>query len=1398
MIISAKAGKVLTVGLMLSVSSVTLLVADKVVAETTEAWVGEAEDLRAERGFRSGPILPENITFAQRLYGVVSLFGGLESEDFKLSSTRGGDVLHAIVAEGQSAELVWRAEATTSGRIFIGIVDLWNENLTGEETLAVYHNNYLVGRFSLGLAHRMEQRYAFPYSWTLADQRKDVPMELSFEEVNRVFRYGFTMPDRRKFVEGDVLRVVAESPGYYPIMDVSLVPKDDTMRHLDHAILHAENRLWRHGRHEGQVQIAWVTRLPSRSFVRIADQPEAVVDERAEIVSAGDAYAENHQVFVPAPASGESFHYQILAESNEGARVVSDVIEFSTPAPAPQTSSGETDLAFVDPPPGAPAPAYVPLPFPKGELNDVAALRVIDAESGQPLPAQPRIVASYPDGSVMWARLDFTAQPGAAYRVAWGPELPQAEAVAALSVEQSDAAVHVRGPLGEVAFSPSAPAGLETLRVTPVDGPAYDVAAGDMPLYFTGTEGQRYLAGPPHDLRIEQAGHELVTVRAEGHFHDGETPFFHYIARWTLRANEPGIDLEITIGNDLPDTIERMYDPNKQITHFREFVFELPLPEGNDGGLQAVTPEGWLGFPPGDWLSLFQRDENTLRVSDDGQTAEQIEQRLEGSFAVGEGSATLGVRIEKFWQNYPKGVSVTDGRLAIGILPEFEPDDYPEEPYELYTRLFFYTKNGEYRIMHGVQRTHRLSLRFGPSASASTVETSASFFAKMLMPDKAFTAEAGPFGSLRPEDGRFQAFNDWMRLARQHILERRELNREYGWLNFGDWWGERGSNWGNLEYDHAQSCAMEFLRTYDREWFEIGWEAANHQADVDTVGYGRNAGLQVMHAMAHTGREYFHADGETWHSIRDRTGLSRAGYHQAFHAGHMWIGGIAGYHALTADAWLGEVANLFGQTRGRAITFNTSPAAHRGLNLIAFASLYATTRDPFYLNAMRIVRDRYDAIVDPLTGSVHGKLYAQNTIDAQHREAFAFYLDMLPEDQRMEGVFLRSMKAVDLGLWDDEVKGIVTEHHGWWPNRRDSIKWTFAFAQTAVMTGESRWRERLMSKLQDGMTRLPGGGRSMQALTSALQFASLLPAALERLDIEDIEPREVSPEVLEARNKAGRGGAEEQLSTPDETDETDESEQTPDSGAFRLDRWDDDTLVTQTLRPDNPLLALSSRIEGGSAPFPDQRVIVAEGETPIVEAGFIIVETNGEAKQVSTGRYRLGIAAWSGSSRHGNNRSAVSFGLFQTPATDTEQLRVTPENDNLLLGVRLGNRQHLYTSEVDDAAEADHLMLVWRSLDGEVMSQTVPISESDPLVLPFPRYPHRHEAGPISLEMEVANGTLVARVMDCGPEEPVVLLQTSSQAIPSDTKGYFGVTLTAEATPGQSVSTAIGRLDVEP
>ena len=230
---------------------------------------------------------------------------------------------------------------------------------------------------------------------------------------------------------------------------------------------------------------------------------------------------------------------------------------------------------------------------------------------------------------------------------------------------------------------------------------------------------------------------------------------------------------------------------------------------------------------------VFQVDER--QYTRGGQTAGI---HAAGWAAVGAGQAGFALGLREFWQQWPKSIETRDGAVTLGICPEFPAGLYHGKPLAEENKLFYALRNGVHTFKVGVAKTHEFWATF--FAGRPDVEGLSRFFqaAKSRCWPRASPAYVS--SRWRPENfaggfKRFFGYDAWFYRALTAHLKRRDQVREYGMLNYGDWFGEREVNWGNLEYDLASGMFIQYLRTGDRRFFQRGEQAARHHIDVDVV-----------------------------------------------------------------------------------------------------------------------------------------------------------------------------------------------------------------------------------------------------------------------------------------------------------------------------------------------------------------------------------------------------------------------------------------------------------------------------------------------------------------------------------------------------------------------------------
>ena len=206
-------------------------------------------------------------------------------------------------------------------------------------------------------------------------------------------------------------------------------------------------------------------------------------------------------------------------------------------------------------------------------------------------------------------------------------------------------------------------------------------------------------------------------------------------------------------------------------------------------------------------------------------------------------------------------------------------------------------------------------------------------------------AEPGTTGILAQYDKAFA-------LCFAEYWKDRERDREYGMLNFGDWWGERSINWGNSEYDEQHAFLMQFLRTGEARYFVAAEQMEWHNRDVDTIHHHRD--------VSRIGGVYHHAIGHTGGYYRQSPVPGQGIAVGILTVDHVFVRGHLDYYFLTGDRRSLETARMIAD---RYDTYDTrnydfNNCRNAGWHLILTMATYEATLDRFYLNAARIIVNR--------------------------------------------------------------------------------------------------------------------------------------------------------------------------------------------------------------------------------------------------------------------------------------------------------------------------------------------------------------------------------------------------------------------------------------------------------
>ncbi|MCD6350915.1 MAG: hypothetical protein J7M26_02240, partial [Armatimonadetes bacterium] len=639
----------------------------------------------------------------------------------------------------------------------------------------------------------------------------------------------------------------------------------------------------------------------------------------------------------------------------------------------------------------------------KGRLWDASRCQLSDA-AGHPVDAQFIAWSQWPDHSIKWLIVDFEATTGQTRQYVLKYGVAPVKPKTAVAVRKQGNNLLVEGLRARM----SLPAGK---LFGPVwadrngDGKASD-AEQVLPgadLVLTDARGKRYQAGPPDQTLVLEAGPMHAMVRRTGWLvaQDG-TKFFRYRVLFHLWRDLPDIKLEVSLDNA---------NVQQDMSLLSSFALVLPVT-----GRQLVLADGTAKSLASKPLTLLQDYDNRYLL--DGSKAGT---RYAGSVEVLDGGGpVLAACVRDFWKLWPKGFTATSSSLSLDLLPALPPQAYSsEEDRKIVDRLYFWCDSGKYKLRQGVRLTTEVFLDLAPPKTAQALQTKTRRVNEPLFAAATpeYYCSSGAFGRLYPRDKktfpRYEENVDW---SFGDLLRRQKTQREYGFMNYGDWYGERHWNWGNLEYDTSWALALLFAHTgrLDRLWRAEA--AVRHNTDVDTIHYNkdpRKVGKLYCHCMGHTGG-YFPSDFKNM-------GIFNRG---AYNYGHTWDQGQLVNAALFGSYRFRENGELIASEIVRTITpYCPFYARDAGWTEIAMCAAYEQTGNPWYLQGARLMADRMLQRQDPLTGAM-GSHFLDPAECKHHPRHYG-------PKPFMTGIMLRGLRMYDQIEPRDDVKRAIVRCADW-------------------------------------------------------------------------------------------------------------------------------------------------------------------------------------------------------------------------------------------------------------------------------------------------------------------------------------------------------------------------------
>ncbi len=368
----------------------------------------------------------------------------------------------------------------------------------------------------------------------------------------------------------------------------------------------------------------------------------------------------------------------------------------------------------------------------------------------------------------------------------------------------------------------------------------------------------------------------------------------------------------------------------------------------------------------------------------------------------------------------PIALTADPTSLQLDLLP---PADQvrldPDAEYRL--RNQFFLDNGRYKLRGGLARRHFSCLQtVAPTAPHAVLYEATRldqppFLHASLYQDGLHQLDNPPFA-------RRAVYQKTLRRWLDQYLANQTAVRAFGFFGYGDWFGERVNNWGNSEYDSPYAWLTHFLATGDPELRRLGFAAARHQMDVDTIHGDRpQANWQITHSMAHGGG-YFPDEFRPGAYAHGGVGVA-----------HNWVEGMLLYERLTGDRRARDQAgklldDLADPERLRTWYFTTGRDA--GWHLIHLCAGYRFLGQPRYLEAAATLvdkileRQRHDGCFRRVLYSDHCLCYPKHTGEVSFMMGFLLEglkrFHALTGDSLVETAILRLARSVVADMWDDQ------------------------------------------------------------------------------------------------------------------------------------------------------------------------------------------------------------------------------------------------------------------------------------------------------------------------------------------------------------------------------------------
>lgn len=789
---------------------------------------------------------------------------------------------------------------------------------------------------------------------------------------------------------------------------------------------------------DGSSQLSWISSAPSAPCTVEIDG-KTFLEEKSGM--------RNHCLVVSGLEKGKKYTAKVILPINQKGENLSETIEFEAGyRPQLDKTQKTSVLLTVSETTDAPRkdwPVISGVPFAKGVLANPENVRLLD-ENGSEVPAQFETFADWEDGSIQWLLCTFRAttraktEKAVTYRLETSPEFSSKPGISPVSEENMKKFAH--SLKSAVVFADGSETHCNPARFT---------------LVSQGTQAA-----------VLQSVNDFQPKEGEKDFLTGyEMTFF---GKEFIRIRSTLVNREL----EEPTTLVRSAG-----------VF---LPGGKDS--------------PG--ISILQDTENHAIVKTGNSDAPSEQEHWNGILHAPDGVFFM----RDAWQLWPKGMTCGEGTIGFRILPELPKGYSPDGCNELDNLMikYYWLKEGAYQFKRGMEVRHDFWIVLPDPETGKVREVHAEWLQNPLFATASaeYYCSVGVFPPVHPvREGKWDIYENAFRKSFANLEKGRQERGEYGWMNFGDWYGERQYNWGNNEYDLSYVCALFFARTADTEILTRGIESARHYSTVDRKACFWNPNdreAQYTHCYGHVNHFFTEDDPRVQKLVGAlkynvfRWESDGSGGH-TFHPGNYYIACLTGDRYI----WNAAASGSWRQAERFTPQFNFSIERSAGWSINNAIYSYRFTHNPYFLNAARIYLECVASKQNPENGCFdlpQDQTECDCPDKKEHRGGKAFAVGILlhslirfaettPDPQERELAHTIIVRSADWLLdesWNEERQGFRYKtgcpqyaNSGWY-----SILVTEGIAYAGEITQNPRYTDFLFRTIPAHLKSNSGSGRA--------------------------------------------------------------------------------------------------------------------------------------------------------------------------------------------------------------------------------------------------------------------------------------------------------------------------------